>query len=341
LFVLLVAVLAVVGSATRTPTGISVPATIDATGATNVSAALQAFINSVPNGSTIVFKAGGIYRVDPGLQFEGRSNLVFEGNGATIKNVGWDRPALAFWGGNHITVRNLTLLGDNPDAGTANAYHPDGQEGSMGILLYGTSNVEIANVTMSGAWGDCLYVGDGTDRIWSDSVWFHDSTCRLNGRNGVTVNAGRNVTVERVRFDQIALHLLDIEPDHSYEGAANVKLINNTVNVYGLTSRYTSWFVAAEGAAGSVVDGLTIDGNSIIGGRPAWSPGGTYAGLATTIRQTGRQNVVFTNNTTTVPSIGPVLYFANIDGLTITGNVQPLTSGTLTSITACTGVTYP
>jgi hypothetical protein len=35
-----------------------------------------------------------------------------------------------------------------------------------------------------------------------------------------------------------------------------------------------------------------------------------------------------------------VLMFAHIDGLTVTGNVQPLTSGSLASITDCTGVTY-
>jgi hypothetical protein len=34
---------------------------------------------------------------------------------------------------------------------------------------------------------------------------------------------------------------------------------------------------------------------------------------------------------------GPVLVFAHIDGLTISGNVQSLSSGVLTRITNCTG----
>ncbi len=34
------------------------------------------------------------------------------------------------------------------------------------------------------------------------------------------------------------------------------------------------------------------------------------------------------------------IYRSSIDGLTVTGNVQPLTSGTLASISDCTGVTY-
>jgi len=322
--------------------GIAVPSSIDATGTTNVSAALQAFINSVPDGSTIVFKAGGVYRVDPGLRFDGRSNLVFEGNGATIKRIGWattPRAVLFFDGGDHITVRDLTLLGDNPDAGTANAYHSGGQEYYHNIQLYGVSNVEIANVTMSGAWGDCLYINTGgTDHVWSDTVWFHDSTCKLNGRMGVVVNGGRNVTVERVHFAQIAMSVLDIEPDYSYEGATNVKFIDNTVGIFGLAVQWDTLFVAACGLDGTLVDGITISGNTVAG-NPHGYLGKSY-GLNTRIDTARRSNIVFTNNTATVPSVGPVLRFAHIDGLTVTGNVQSLTSGVLASITDSTGVTY-
>jgi len=323
-----------------TPTGIAVPASIDATGATNVSTALSNFFATVPDGSTIVFKAGGIYQVQPGLRLSNRRNLVFEGNGATIKNVGWDRSALAFWGGDHITVRNLTLLGDNPDAGTANAYHSGGQEGSASLLLYGVSDVEIANVTMSGAWGDCLDVAEyGTAHTWSDTVSLHDSTCRLNGRNGVVVNAGSNVTIQRVRFDQIAIYVLDIEPDYSYEGASNVRFIDNTVGTYAVDTHWDCLFVAADGLAGSSVSGLTISGNTVAGNPHGYN--GKACGLNSDITVSRRQNVVFTNNTTSLSVAGPALQFSHIDGLTVTGNVQPLKSGILASITDSTGVTYP
>ena len=105
------------------------------------------------------------------------------------------------------------MLGDNPDAGTANAFHPDGQAYSHSLQLYGVSNVEIANVTMTGAWGDCVYVNtNGEAHVWSDTISVRDSTCERNGRNGVVVNGGRNVTIERVRFDEVAIMVLDIEP---------------------------------------------------------------------------------------------------------------------------------
>ena len=80
---------------------------------------------------------------------------------------------------------------------------------------------------------------------------------------------------------------------------------------------------------GSTVSGLTISGNSVTGGS-----------LLTIIGLSRRQNVVFTNNRSTIATWGPVLRFAYIDGLTVTGNVEPLTSGALASITSSTGVTY-
>jgi len=53
----------------------------------------------------------------------------------------------------------------------------------------------------------------------------------------------------------------------------------------------------------------------------------------------GWMRVVFTNNTASLSVTGPALVFSHIDGLTVTGNVQPLKSGVLASITDSTGVT--
>ena len=69
---------------------------------------------------------------------------------------------------------------------------------------------------------------------------------------------------------------------------------------------------------GSAVSDVTVSGKTITG-----DP------LDTDVAATRRRNLVFTNNTSAVPAAGPVLRFAQIDGLTITGNVQPLTSSVL------------
>jgi hypothetical protein len=301
--------------------GIAVSATIDATGAADASAALISFVNSVPDGSTIVFKAGGVYRMDAALKFAHRHNLTFEGNGATLRaNGGTTEASSLFWlgsygGGNSgIVIRDFTLVGNSPTPGV----YQSGSEGAHGILVDSGSAIEITGVTVRGVWGDCLYVGSA-----ASGVSFHDATCASNGRNGVTVTSATNLTVQRVAFTKSGYCTFDIEPNVSTESATNIRLLDNTVGTW------TNSFLSAEGAAGSIVSGLTVSGNSVTGGS-----------LLTAIGLARRQNVVFTNNRSTVAAWGPVLRFAHIDGLTVTGNVQPLTSGALASITDSTGVTY-
>jgi hypothetical protein len=308
-----------VSASSPLPARIPVPATIDATGSTDASAALISFVNTVPDGSTIVFKAGGVYRMDAALKFAHRHNLTFEGNGATLRaNGGTTEASSLFWlgsyaGGNSgILIRNFTLAGNSSTPGV----YQSGREGAHGILVDSGSAIEISGVTVRGVWGDCLYVGSA-----ASGVSFHDSTCASNGRNGVTVTSATNLTVQRVAFTRSGYCTFDIEPNVSTESATNIRLLDNTAGTW------TNSFLSAEGAPGSVVSGLTISGNSVTGGS-----------LLTAIGLARRQNIVFTNNRSTVAAWGPVLRFAHIDGLTVTGNVQPLSSGALVSITDSTGV---
>jgi hypothetical protein len=310
---------------TPTPTpisaGIPVPASIDGTGATDASAALNAWVTTVPDGSTIGFPAGGIYRLDAAIKFAHRRNLTFEGNGATLRaNGGTTEASSLFWlgsygGGNSgIVIRDFSLVGNSSTPG---AYQP-GQEGAHAILVDGGSGINVSRVTVSGVWGDCLYVGGA-----ASSVSFYNATCR-SGRNGVTITSGSNVTVQGVAFVRSGYCTFDIEPNQASEAVHNVRLLANSAG------SWSNSFFSADGAAGSVVDGLTVSGNTVTGGS-----------LLTIIDLARRQNVVFTNNRSTVTAAGPVLRFAHIDGLTVTGNVQPLSSGSLASISDSTGVTYP
>ena len=84
-------------------------------------------------------------------------------------------------------------------------------------------DLEIANVNVSAVYGDCIKVGSG-----SDTVWFHDSTCTSVGRNGVSIIAGSNVTIERVAFPKSGYCTFDIEPNSSTEVVRNIKFLNNT-----------------------------------------------------------------------------------------------------------------
>jgi hypothetical protein len=305
-------------AAAASPAVVQVPASIDATGLADASAPLVAFLDSVPDGSTIEFPAGGIYRMDAGLKFLDRHDLTFEGNGATLRSNGDVHEAsslFALWSDNTgIVIHDFNLVGNSPSPGV---YLP-GEEGAHGVLIDGGSNVDVSDVTISGVYGDAFYVGG-----WADGVNIHDSIVKSNGRNGVAVIAGRNVTVQRVTFDESGYCTLDVEANDSTEGAANVKFLDNLVGTWG------DVFFAADGAAGSVVDGVTVSGNRVTG-----------SSLATDVTLARRQDIVFTNNTSTVAADGPVLKFAHVDGLTVSGNSQPLHSGSLAAIVDSTNVSY-
>ena len=140
-------------ASTRAPrlvNAVNVPASIDASGGSDVSSALQSFINGVPDGSTIVFRAGGTYSLGRGLRLNGRRNLVFDGQGATLRTTGpggnvASSTFLIEGGSRDITIRDLSLVGNNPDAGTADAYHGE-LESLMVVAIYVSCGIWIAHV---------------------------------------------------------------------------------------------------------------------------------------------------------------------------------------------------
>ena len=324
----------------RAVAGIHVPSSINSSGSADASAALNAFIRSVPNGSTIVFKAGGVYRLNHGIVLDNRHNLVFEGNGSTLKAVGsgsavTDSPFDLRSGDSGITIRNFTLLGDNPTAGTSAAFH-GGAENQIGVTMYGARSVNINHVTISGTYGDCVYVGMSSGNVWTDGVSFTSSTCERSGRSGIAIVAGSHVTVSGVRFTALAMHVLNIEPDYASGGGTYITFRNNSVGTYSLSRQYSGYFFAADGAPGSNVHNVTVTGNHVIGNRAGYD--GTVCGLNTTVEVSRRAHIVETNNTATIKASGPVLLFNHVDGLTVSGNHEPLSNGSLVRVQDSTSV---
>jgi len=312
---------------TPTPTavsGISVPSSIDATGTTDVSSTLKTWLGTVPNGSTIVFKAGGTYRMTTGVTLSNRSNLVFEGQGATLRSSGTEAITSSLFylnfGNSGIVIRNFNLVGNSPTPGV---YTSSGEH-QHGIAIRGGTNVTIENVTISAVWGDGMYVNND-----ANGVRFRDSNVKSNGRMGVAIISANDVTVERVAFDKVGYGAFDIEPNSSTNIVTNVRFLNNTVGSISLVGP-NGFFFGANGAVGSTVRNVTVSGNTIDNDLLY-----TYV----TIYPNRRQNIVVTNNTSRIAGSGTILRFAGVDGLTVTGNVQPLTSGTLISVVDSTGVT--
>jgi hypothetical protein len=299
---------------------VNVPPTIDPTGGADASAALNSWLRTVPDGSTVIFKAGGVYRLNGAIQFPGRNHLTLDGNGATLRAYSSATSLLRLDRNSGTTIRDFILVGNSPTPGV----YSGSIESRAALRVYNSRDTEIYGLTIRAVGGDCLYIG-----AWSDGVRFHDNHCVSAGRMGVAITAGRNVTVERNAFDAIGYGVFDIEPNFSTEGASNVRFVNNTVGRISQV-RGKAFLFGANGAAGSVVNGVTVSGNTVTGDSLD-----TYV-----TNTTRRKNIVFTNNTAKVASPGPVLFFSHVDYLTVGGNVQPLTSGVLARILDCTGTTY-
>ena len=311
--------------------GIPVPSSIDATGGTDVSAALNAWVSSVPNGSTLLFPAGATYRLTQGIQIANRSNLTFEGNGATLKvdpaASGTNQLASAFvlghqyggyWGGTNtnIVIRDFTLVGNAPTPGV---YVP-GQEGEAALELVSTNGLQVSGITASAFPGDFAFIEADT------AVRVHDNTVLSTGRNGLTIISGSNVEFDHNAMTKVGYVVYDIEPNDASEASSFINIHDNE------SRSWSDAFFAVDGSkTGAAIHDLTIANNRSTG-----------ASLLTVVNPGAvarEQTIAFTGNSSDTAAGGPLLEFTAVDGLTITGNVQPLTRGTLTNTVSCSGVT--
>jgi hypothetical protein len=323
-----------------------IPETIDATGSRDVHTELQEFVNQVPDGTAIVFKAGGRYRMERALWINGKRNLTLEGHGARIDlpraDLGWGGMGFHVSNSTGTIIRNLTMVGNNNQAGTSAACCS--REGQHGIAVLSSDETLIENVDIRRIWGDCVYVRhfDEQHGDWSDGLTIRDSTCRLTGRMGVTINAGKNVQIDNNVFDDIGYAVIAIEPNSAEEGATGVAIRNNTVGRYSLTDNYKgALFYACDApwGGGAVVRDVTVSGNTVAGN--ASGKDGKMVGLNLMVCDNGvRENFTVTNNTASRSVAGPVMQFKGVKGVTVTGNSQPLSSGSLATFSGSTNVTY-
>ena len=249
----------------------------DSTGSSDVTEDLQRFIDGVPDGSVIHFRQGGEYRLDCTVWISHRNGLTFDGQGARFfVPSGVDCPSQTIWrfnaGGGH-TIRNMTIEGNHPEPGT---YQPP-HEFQVGIETLGTVGIEIADITMRRAYGDCVHVGydnqPGGNLEWSGSVWIHGLDCAGNGRQGIAVTGGRGVLIERSRFADQAYIVFDIEPDEPPNGAAGITIRDNVISGRGDSP------MVSIGGAGDVSD-ILVERNRVLDGENRGSGPSSSKGTA-------------------------------------------------------------
>lgn len=324
-----------------------VPASIDATGATDASAALNRWIRTVPNGSVVAFDADGVYRLDRGILLAGRRNIILAGRGATLrmKGGGNDEAATAFLlrGSSHIAIRSFTVVGNNPNTSTL---FVRGKENAHIVGLSGwyggppSSYVEISNVTGGHVYGDGAYLEGRNVAPFEPShhVWIHHNSWSYIGRNAVSSINVTGLLVENNRFAKVGMDAWDIEPNFAGQQVRRNTFRRNTIGSYGHMTQHPGYLVASWNPTGrSRISDITVAGN-VVAGNPAGGFDGTPRGLTSKFIAPNTSNVVFKNNITTMRAFGPVLNFQYVNGVTVTGNRQPLISGTLARFRYCTRI---
>jgi hypothetical protein len=285
---------------------------IDATGATDVTAELQALFDRTPNGGVVRLARDGDYRVEGTIMLSDRHNLVIEGNGARIfaTTTGEpDRNQFQIRGGSWIKVRNLEIQGSHPHGGL------DGYvrelEFQAAMTIAGVTDIELDRVNIHDTYGDSIFIDrrledDDRDTV---GVWIHDSTFARNGRQGIAVIDGRDIVIERNRFTHMARGTVDLEPVGEL-AVENVHIIDNHVGPGRLL------FVPMAG--GAPVNRVVIARNTL--------RGRVLSVSAKTPPGQRRQQFWVVDNTTDEPVNGPSVEFFRVDGASVHGNRQSVTA---------------
>jgi hypothetical protein len=238
----------------------NVPASIDWHCAKDVTPALQTWINSMPNGSTLAFRPNGCYQIEGTLQVENRKSLLIEGNGSTFRASTIGERNRNQWRiklSHYITLQNIKTDGPN----TAWVYNSE-LEGQHGIGINGSDHILVSGISVRETYGDCVMVsrgGNGNGNTPSTDVIVRNSTCTNIGRQGMSVTMARRVTLTGNRLDNVRRTVFDLEPNVPGQFAEDIMISYNKVSFY-------NHFFVGSGGAGCNVRNITIRGNSSDGG---------------------------------------------------------------------------
>ena len=301
---------------------VTVPASIDATGATDVTSKLTTFFERVPSGTTVVFPAHAIYRCDGSLVLYRAANLTIDGNGAVLKTEttgagatpstgrSWEWPRsrasiVLEWSSN-VRIENLTISGPNSPGGYG-TYHP-ALEAQAGVDVEYSANVSITSDTIRFVYGDFVYISGG-----SRNIQVTDNVFNGSGRQGVSVTDAQYVLIEHNSMFRAGRSAIDLEPGTHAGLAEHVDIYDNEIVKAGLS------FVAAQGY-GPYVSNVNVVGNDLI-----------EMPMDIQVRASDgsqRHNWMVLNNTTDFVQGSPVapIEFWNVSGIVIEGNHQPMVS---------------
>jgi hypothetical protein len=231
-------------SPTPTPTGLVPPVAKDCS--VDVTAALNAWLATVPDGATIDL-AGGCYLSNGTVSLALRTGLVIEGHGATIKATTnaadyTNRAQLALDRGSNITVRNLTLQGNNASLDCARptgSCYDGAREWDHNLRITGTDGVLVDHVAFRHAWGDAVAMSpggssdaQGVGALMARNVTVQNSSIDTTGRMAFSCTGCHHFVAQDNTITNIGYHVVDVEVEAAAWTGDATLLRNTYSNVY-------------------------------------------------------------------------------------------------------------
>jgi hypothetical protein len=216
----------------------SIPGSIDRTGATDVSAQINAWIGSLPNGCpggpySVALLGDGAYRVDHTIAVRSRSWMDFEGSAKLDGSHArpYSGATWLFSGGSNLQLSDVSIVGNNPTPPPAGSRPPN--EWDHNIEVEKATDVLVDHVHGFLASGDGIAIEggpNGCNGSRPQRVTVSNSTFDRNGRMTISVDVGSYVTITNNTLGPSGFSLVDLESEFgpcSWGGIDHVAVVGN------------------------------------------------------------------------------------------------------------------
>lgn len=215
------------------PGGYPVPPRIPRDCSRDVTADLLAWIKTVPDNSTLSFPSRGCFRIDGTLKIAYRSGLTFAGNGTTLNGKFHTQGHAAHvhvYMSKGITFTDMTVKGANPHAGVGDNAFQRERQWEAAWEISGSEGVMLTSVRASDLFGDFVTIEPEWIRpkaYTSRNITVQNSHFERNGRQGISISGGEDVTIRNNYIGEVRHALLDLEPEWPTLPIDNVRFTGN------------------------------------------------------------------------------------------------------------------
>lgn len=277
-------------------------------GITDDTAAIQAAVDQVGGTGGTVLVPDGTYIINAITSIKIKSDMTFRMSKGTVlkalPNGKTNYSIINITDASNVNVIDGTLIGERDEhTGTSG-------EWGMGITLRGATNAVVEGVMAKNCWGDGFYISGN-----SKNVKFCSVIADNNRRQGMSIISVDGIVVKNSIFENTGgtppQAGIDIEPNEK-DAINDVKILNSQfIANKGLGIQLY------QGANRSLINDVTIDGNSI--------KGNLAGGIAVNKTTTGHK--IINNLLKDNKGYGIHLLKGAAKGNTVTGNTVPRENG--------------